>query len=238
MFKFLKLAGLPVVALFAVSAVPAQAVEVINNGNFESGLTGWTGYTTAHGTISEIPGYAGGTPNQPWTESFNTSGSGASNALTLNAGANPSSPTPEGGGVTQTFTTMGGAATFFVNIADHWQSTSDSTASIGLFSVLLDGVVMDSYDFGKVTANSRGWTLLNTLDFTTTLSAGEHTLSLEVTRLFAPARGVDTEYFDNVSLNVTSAVPEPSTWAMMILGFAGVGFMAYRRKSSLSVRIA
>ena len=29
-----------------------------------------------------------------------------------------------------------------------------------------------------------------------------------------------------------SAVPEPSTWAMMILGFAGVGFMAYRRKSN------
>ena len=29
---------------------------------------------------------------------------------------------------------------------------------------------------------------------------------------------------------VTSAVPEPSTWAMMVLGFAGVGFMAYRRK--------
>jgi hypothetical protein len=26
-------------------------------------------------------------------------------------------------------------------------------------------------------------------------------------------------------------VPEPSTWAMMLLGFAGVGFMAYRRKS-------
>jgi PEP-CTERM motif len=27
------------------------------------------------------------------------------------------------------------------------------------------------------------------------------------------------------------AVPEASTWAMMILGFAGIGFMAYRRKS-------
>jgi hypothetical protein len=26
------------------------------------------------------------------------------------------------------------------------------------------------------------------------------------------------------------SVPEPSTWAMMILGFLGVGFMAYRRK--------
>ena len=33
------------------------------------------------------------------------------------------------------------------------------------------------------------------------------------------------------SVNV-SAVPEPATWAMMILGFLGVGFMAYRRKSS------
>jgi hypothetical protein len=27
-----------------------------------------------------------------------------------------------------------------------------------------------------------------------------------------------------------AAVPEPSTWAMMILGFAGIGFMAYRRE--------
>ena len=30
---------------------------------------------------------------------------------------------------------------------------------------------------------------------------------------------------------IAGAVPEPSTWAMMILGFAGVGFMAYRRQS-------
>jgi PEP-CTERM motif len=29
-----------------------------------------------------------------------------------------------------------------------------------------------------------------------------------------------------------AAVPEPSTWAMMILGFFGLGFMAYRRKNS------
>jgi PEP-CTERM motif len=27
-----------------------------------------------------------------------------------------------------------------------------------------------------------------------------------------------------------AAVPEPSTWAMLILGFAGIGFMAYRQK--------
>ncbi len=38
---------------------------------------------------------------------------------------------------------------------------------------------------------------------------------------------------------IASAVPEPSTWAMMILGFFGIGFMAYRRKSQGSAfRIA
>jgi hypothetical protein len=31
---------------------------------------------------------------------------------------------------------------------------------------------------------------------------------------------------------IAAAVPEPSTWAMMILGFCGVGFMAYRRKQN------
>jgi hypothetical protein len=34
------------------------------------------------------------------------------------------------------------------------------------------------------------------------------------------------------------AVPEPSTWAMMIFGFCGVGFMAYRRKSAPTFRLA
>ena len=29
-----------------------------------------------------------------------------------------------------------------------------------------------------------------------------------------------------------AAVPEPSTWAMMLLGFCGLGFMAYRRRQS------
>jgi hypothetical protein len=43
-----------------------------------------------------------------------------------------------------------------------------------------------------------------------------------------------------VSLNgdEVASVPEPSTWAMMILGFAGVGFMAYRRKSKPALMAA
>ena len=39
-------------------------------------------------------------------------------------------------------------------------------------------------------------------------------------------------------LTATGAVPEPSTWAMLILGFAGIGFMAYRRKSKPALMAA
>jgi hypothetical protein len=42
----------------------------------------------------------------------------------------------------------------------------------------------------------------------------------------------------NFEFGVTSVVPEPSTWAMMILGFCGVGFMAYRRKANLALMAA
>lgn len=35
-----------------------------------------------------------------------------------------------------------------------------------------------------------------------------------------------------------SAAPEPSTWAMLLLGFAGIGCMAYRRKSRLATSVA
>jgi PEP-CTERM motif len=38
-------------------------------------------------------------------------------------------------------------------------------------------------------------------------------------------------------IQVTS-VPEPSTWAMLILGFAGIGFMAYCRKSKPALMAA
>ncbi len=45
-----------------------------------------------------------------------------------------------------------------------------------------------------------------------------------------PNVAVDAVSISNAA--TVAAVPEPSTWAMMILGFAGVGFMAYRRKSN------
>jgi PEP-CTERM motif len=33
---------------------------------------------------------------------------------------------------------------------------------------------------------------------------------------------------EDLVLTVTTQVPEPSTWAMMLAGFAGLGFLSYR----------
>jgi PEP-CTERM motif len=42
------------------------------------------------------------------------------------------------------------------------------------------------------------------------------------------------DHADSLSMNI-EAVPEPSTWAMMLLGFAGLGFAGYRQRRKLAV---
>jgi PEP-CTERM motif len=42
----------------------------------------------------------------------------------------------------------------------------------------------------------------------------------------------------DVDLPLTSSVPEPSTWAMMVLGFAGLGFAGYRRTRKVRTTIS
>lgn len=37
---------------------------------------------------------------------------------------------------------------------------------------------------------------------------------------------------------IATAVPEPATWAVMVFGFAGVGFIAYRRRNQAAVNAA
>jgi hypothetical protein len=217
-------------ALVAASTSPACAVEVLTNGNFEAGISGWTSYATANGTITEIPSLPPSSvqPQVAKTVSFNTTGSGASNALFLNAGVYqpPYGSSQQGGGVSQLFTLgKDGTATFSANIAAF---TTNNSLGVGLLSVLLDGVVMDSFDFGAL----NNATARSTLDFSTALAAGDHTISLQATRLFAPGRGVTSQYFDNASLNF-NAVPEPATWAMMILGMGVIGGTMRRRRAAV-----
>lgn len=46
--------------------------------------------------------------------------------------------------------------------------------------------------------------------------------------------GSDTR-FTNYAFAVSGAVPEPSTWAMMLIGFAGLGYAGYRKRRTASI---
>lgn len=78
------------------------------------------------------------------------------------------------------------------------------------------------------------FTLNSTLDtsgqnfFQAHAGAGEQIVLVTLTSTFPMVR---LEQIRLGGIGQVGAVPEPSTWAMIILGFAGVGFVAYRRKN-------
>jgi PEP-CTERM motif len=93
-------------------------------------------------------------------------------------------------------------------------STFNDTTSVPALS--LGGVTVGSYDtYSQIISTTPGH--LYTLDFLFSNPSDSGPSGLLVTTDGTP---------------VTSAVPEPSTWAMMILGFAGIGAMTYRRRKS------
>ncbi len=87
-----------------------------------------------------------------------------------------------------------------------------------LYSVTVGGITVPGS-----TANSAynsQWTLVTEDVF---LNAGSNTLTFA--SLDSPQNGQNGPVIGGVSL---MSVPEPSTWAMMALGFAGVGFAGRR----------
>jgi len=63
------------------------------------------------------------------------------------------------------------------------------------------------------------------------------TTAVDSNLVFTDASSADLMGTLLADVNVTAA-PEASTWAMMILGFLGIGFMAYRRKAKSGFRFA
>ena len=47
-----------------------------------------------------------------------------------------------------------------------------------------------------------------------------------------------TDAFESTNFSVTAPVPEPATWAMMLVGFGGIGFAMRRRKSKVATRVS
>ena len=81
------------------------------------------------------------------------------------------------------------------------------------------------------TSNSPGGTSLDFLGFTSTTPFTTITFSVPSQQSFVVAD------FNYGAALATGAVPEPSAWAMMIVGFATIGYFA-RRRSGLAPRLS
>ena len=97
------------------------------------------------------------------------------------------------------------------------------------------GTILGSYIASGGTSSD----IQGSLTFASGFTTGS--LNITVTDL-APSgsslAGFEYSTFANTLPIPVAAVPEPSTWAMMILGFAGIGFIAYRRKSKPALMAA
>jgi hypothetical protein len=115
-----------------------------------------------------------------------------------------------------------------VNNANANANTPTAAGVTGLFGLtgeVVNGQVelfATSYGLNELSPSFLYEITDNLSDTTIAQANGEAFTTLDSTDSGTLIRGVAFAPVD--------AVPEPSTWAMMILGFFGVGFMAYRRK--------
>jgi hypothetical protein len=74
---------------------------------------------------------------------------------------------------------------------------------------------------------------------TTFANAGDQiTFRLSQSFGYSVAGGSDYDEDGLGTVTISADAPEPATWAMMLLGFFGIGFMAYRRKGQDALRLA
>ena len=197
--------------------VPTANAAIVTNGDFATGdFTGWTLFTTPNGSLG--PSGSG----LPAVTSFNVTGSGAQNAATFEVGEVVFNSTQQGGGITQAVTLPGGLISFSANIAS--LGVSGLNAEGGVFNVLLDGTTEDTLDIGPIDA---GAVIRDTLSFTTTESAGAHTLEILITRPFLNATGTPDQFITNIAISAATAVPEPTSLTLLAAGL--LSFAAARR---------
>jgi hypothetical protein len=231
---------LPVLLLGAalVSAVliatDAGATPLVTNGDFANIGSVWTDNThlgsndwLTAGAVN-IPGWTNvpGFANEFWVSVPNSysgltksPGNGSPFFVDLTGQAN----NKPFGGLEQNIATVAGtryALTFDLGAATTWNI--GALAGSALTASATGTSLLASQLFSLVPTGANDWA-------TETLSFMANSSSTTI-EFLGDSSQVNSRYIglDNVSAAV-AAVPEPSTWAMMILGFMGMGFMAYRR---------
>ena len=228
-------------AMAALSAQPAAAVSLVVNGDFSAGNSGFTsGYTFASGPDGLVPAntyFVGPAPQFPLNTNWNganfppPSGPATGNMMMVNGG-------PDANTIVWSETISG-------LTADTTYNFSTFVASIFPQSPALLNFSIDSTLLGGTFAASPTVGLWQQFFATFTTGAGQTSAVFSIVDQNTEASGNDFA-LDFITLStdpgvgttVTPGVPETSTWAMMIFGFFGVGFMAYRRRTTTSFRLA
>lgn len=105
---------------------------------------------------------------------------------------------------------------------------STSGAGPGSFSIDLSG--FSTADGEKITGITYGSGNLFDGDFTSVSWDGAAATFIGSTDDDYNAVGGATVVFDVAT--TTTAVPEPATWALLLIGFAGIGYAGYRRSAN------
>lgn len=241
-----------VAAAAAVLAIgtSANAFEFVTNGGFENssytqntefggmsggsyvasqGVTGWTG---AGGTALQFY-YFGGTqttvnPIDRFDDAFDRLQSTA-NVLSPNGGnfVGLDGDSNVAGGISQTINGLVVGESYNLNF--NWaaaQLANRTGATTEQLHITFGGQTADTVVLPNVSGGFTGW---QNAHFVFTATSTSQTLSF--LSIGTPLGLPPIALLDGVSL---TAVPEPTTWAMMLLGFGGIGAMIRRRRQTLA----
>ncbi len=240
MKKFLL--SLSVAALAASLGGAAQAAVVISSGPFSAGASNTNGDITFDELPFHQPVFTANVANQAGPLAYigvNFSGS-AYIVNNLGGGSGGQSATPAGDTTNYMSILAGGSETLTFNAV---------SKNFGFYWGSIDAYNSITFKLGTgVVASYTG----ASLDIAAAPGLGNQFANAQNKYLKFTGFNFDSIIltssqnsfeFDNVYFEaagrINPGVPEASTWAMMILGFLGVGFLAYRRKdSSSSLRLA
>jgi hypothetical protein len=214
--KSILLLGALVTGAVMVSSTP-QAAELLSNGGFEDGAQTVTinGFTntlvpvdcTANAAFVQFSGF-----NQVQGSTFHTG------ANSLKIGDDDDQP--------------------LATLSQSFNDVAGETYNVSYWAAYGGGVGGDPNAFLSVSVGADGGDVTDTLGLTyeqfsfSFIGTGHDTLQI------AAQTNPSSWFVDDVSVtgSAAGAAPEPATWAMMLVGFSGLGFLGYRR--TIKVRLA